>query len=247
MSDLHFEFGKFKLPEMPDDKNTVLVLAGDICPGLGAKVWMEKEKIAERFAHVIYVPGNHEFYNKDMKEILERWVEPHTLGDNIHFLHNGIKIIDGVNFIGTTLWTDFEKRDYFVMQRCRQGINDFRCVTYGGHRFTVDKHVDLHDEAVEFLKKAFAETQGTRVVVTHFLPTFAAVHEKFAGSPINGFYATNLDYLIPEADVWIHGHTHEAHDMMLGDTRVICNPRGYVGYETQEAFDPCKTIEVEAA
>jgi hypothetical protein len=65
---------------------------------------------------------------------------------------------------------------------------------------------------------------------------------------MNGGYASDLSEFIldnPEIKFWTHGHMHDPSDYMIGDCRVICNPRGYVGYESQaNIFDPTVGFEI---
>jgi len=48
----------------------------------------------------------------------------------------------------------------------------------------------------------------------------------------------------PGIKLWTHGHTHEDFDYMLGSTRVVCNPRGYINYEDRADRFMLKTVEV---
>jgi len=98
------------------------------------------------------------------------------------------------------------------------------------------------------------------VVVTHHCPTPKSTHESFRTGPsseLNAFFASDmtLDIMDWDPDLWIHGHTHYAFDYPVDDTgqicktRVVCNPRGYVGYEAPpgaRGFDLDKTVEVIA-
>jgi hypothetical protein len=65
---------------------------------------------------------------------------------------------------------------------------------------------------------------------------------------MNGGYHSHLEYFImdhPQIKTWVHGHMHDAVDYMIGETRILSNPRGYKGYEEQaETFDPSFSFEV---
>ena len=65
---------------------------------------------------------------------------------------------------------------------------------------------------------------------------------------MNGAYSSDLSEFIldhPEIKVWTHGHTHDNFDYIVGECRIICNPRGYKGYEQQaENFDPTIGFEI---
>lgn len=244
MSDLHREFGKYKIVPMPDDKDTVLVLAGDIDIGLSAKNWICQ--IAENFKAIIYVMGNHEFYYQDMPEVIARWTMPNTLPANVHVLHNDIIHINDVAFLGTTLWTDLKNNDWFEVYQAREGITDFQVVRFNGKRYTTTNHIDMHREAKKFLNYALPKAPGKKVVVTHFLPTEFAIDPMYVNAPLNSFYAANCDNLIMDyqPDLWLFGHTHENVDKWIGNTRLVCNPRGYYGHCLNRNFNPELVLEV---
>ena len=64
---------------------------------------------------------------------------------------------------------------------------------------------------------------------------------------MNGGYHSNLEEFImdrPNIKLWTHGHTHEDFDYMVGDTRVVCNPRGYIGYEARADKWKLKVVEI---
>ena len=46
---------------------------------------------------------------------------------------------------------------------------------------------------------------------------------------VSAAYASHLDDFVAESGalLWIHGHLHTQKDYKIGNTRVICNPRGY--------------------
>jgi Icc-related predicted phosphoesterase len=55
---------------------------------------------------------------------------------------------------------------------------------------------------------------------------------------VNGAYASDLSELILDTQpaVWFHGHVHNSFDYLVGDTIVLCNPRGYV--DQNPTFNP---------
>jgi Icc-related predicted phosphoesterase len=78
------------------------------------------------------------------------------------------------------------------------------------------------------------------IVVTHMAPSFLSVHEKYKNDMnINGSYASDLSELILDTkpELWFHGHMHDSFDYTIGNTRILCNPRGYVGEELNAAFE----------
>jgi hypothetical protein len=84
--------------------------------------------------------------------------------------------------------------------------------------------------------------------VGHHAPSKLSTHPRYADDyVINGGYSSDLSEFIldhPKIKLWTHGHTHYAFDYVIGETRVVANPRGYIGYEAQaDHFQP-KLIEV---
>ena len=64
---------------------------------------------------------------------------------------------------------------------------------------------------------------------------------------MNGGFRSNCDDFIsyrPQIKLWMHGHTHEDFDYVLGETRVVCNPRGYVNHENRAGYFQLKYIDV---
>ena len=74
-------------------------------------------------------------------------------------------------------------------------------------------------------------------------PRKLSTHPRYADEIImNGAYSSDLSEFIldhPEIRLWTHGHTHHTFDYTIGECRVVCNPRGYKGYEERaEEFNP---------
>lgn len=210
----------------------------------------------ENFKHVVFVMGNHEHYHGDFAEtasIVEGTFGPFS---NFHFLNNDWRIINGVLFFGGTLWTDMNKEDPLTMHNIRMMMNDFNCVKNGVK--TNDKYystfmpqdaVEDHYQFRRNLDEALAlHPNLPTVVVGHHAPSKASTHPRYSNEFImNGAYSTNLDDFIldrRQIKLWTHGHTHEDFDYMIGTTRVICNPRGYDGYEERADRFALKVVEV---
>ncbi len=242
LSDLHTEFADFSPPETDAD---VVILAGDIGVGLGGIEWA-----ARRFpkAPVIYVPGNHEFYNHDigLTEELKAAAPP-----NIHLLNNDKLELHGIRFLGSTLWTDFNlngaSEAWFSRRRAKRLMEDFTSIRNGGRRYTPEDSVELHEASkawlVAELEKIF---EGPTVVVTHHLPASTSVAKRYANDSLNPAFASSLEDVIEKyrPELWIHGHTHVPCDYELFDTRVVCNPGGYPGENRRSEFKDDLVVSV---
>jgi hypothetical protein len=122
--------------------------------------------------------------------------------------------------------------------------------TYWTNKFTPEYTVGIHRDSKyrmsEFLKE---NADKPVVIVTHHAPTELSIDPMYADQfHMNGGYHSRLGEFIldnPCIRVWCHGHVHCVNDYLIGDTRVVANPRGYKGYEQRaEDFDPSFTIVV---
>jgi Icc-related predicted phosphoesterase len=244
LSDLHTEFAEFSPPDTGAD---VVILAGDIGVGLGGIEWA-----AGHFPNhpVIYVPGNHEYYGQDIT-FIEELVKQSP--ENIHVLNNDTIVLNGVRFLGSTLWTDFrlhgESESWFARQRAKRFMEDFSSIKNGGRTFTPEISVGLHDASRAWIASHLdTHFDGPSIVVTHHLPAAMSVAKRYANDPMNPAFASRLEDIIEryQPDLWIHGHTHEPCDYELFGTRVVCNPRGYPREKRDSTFDPGLVVEITA-
>lgn len=234
ISDTHIEFGAYTLPRMPDEKEQILILAGDI--GDTHSVVHFIESLADSFANIIYVPGNHEYYYNVIEDV-DSYLR-HNLShlNNVHFLQNESVTIDGINFFGSTFWTDCGGDDFHLNNLVQNGMNDFRLISWSddelmkGSRFNVDVCKRYNSEARGALDQFVSLHRGKpNVVITHHAPGELSVHEMYEGSPLNaGFHnADCYKYCGDDISLWVHGHMHNGSDYDVNGTRVVCNPAGY--------------------
>jgi Icc-related predicted phosphoesterase len=242
LSDLHIEFGEFLIPDANAD---VIVLAGDIGVGLEGLEWLHKQQIHKP---IIYVPGNHEFYRHDISLLND--MREHV-ASNIHILNDGAVEIDGIRFLGCTLWTDFEllgeADKYFAIQHAKENMADFSLIRNNGKAFTPEDSIALHRQSRDWLSFMLGESfDGQTVVVTHHAPSSGSVHPRFANNLLNPAFASKLEDLMDRSRVslWVHGHMHDAFDYEVYGTRIVCNPCGYVSYESGNGFEPDKVVEI---
>lgn len=245
LSDLHNEFTVFEPATAEAD---VIVLVGDIDNGDKGILWARQNWPNGR---IVYVVGNHEYYGHDYSETLTA-LRQTALAQDVHLLENNEVVIDGVRFLGSTLWTDFEffgaDRKAAVMGEGQRSLNDFRLIRYGQlGTFTPAHSIDLHKQSLAWLSTKLDDPfAGRTVVVTHHLPSARSVSERFTDSPLSACFVSRLDHLFGKMEVWIHGHTHDNFDYVAKGTRVVCNPRGYVtalGVENIN-FNPSTIVEV---
>ncbi len=264
-SDLHLEYLNKRFPESlrVDRLYTpfadVMVLAGDIHVGMQA---------VEKFGHwphpVLYIPGNHEFYDHaiDPQVAALRKAAENTA---IVVMSRDEYIDQGVRFLGCTLWTDYQLngtggRQLAAMFACEARIADHRKIMgiqKVGQGFSAKQAYQLHQEERAWLEHKLDEPfDGRTVVITHHAPSRGSIHPRFRGDPCNSAFVSDLDELVMKADLWIHGHVHDSFDYKVGKCRVVANPGSYATtlgkvkqFEELEFenpfFDPQMVIEVE--
>jgi Icc-related predicted phosphoesterase len=264
VSDLHLEFSDcFDIKN--DDNIDVLILGGDIM--IASKVLKPQseygirfrdflKRMSFQFPHVIYIMGNHEFYSDGhWVGSVEQMRMACGVHDNIYMLERDTKIIDDVVFVGGTLWTDMNKYDPLTMHAVRDMMNDYRAIRNDQAGYRNLKPADTaerHRQTVDYIKHVVKEHKDKQcVVVGHHSPSWLSVHEQYKNDYImNGAYHSDLSNIMldnPNIKLWTHGHTHHCFDYMIGETRIVCNPRGYhqaSGWSEDTNWNPSLCIEI---
>lgn len=256
-SDLHLEFGPFQKPAVDAD---VVVLAGDI--HTKHRAWQDGQ--ADEFfgCPVVYVAGNHEFYNSKIDTGLEK-IRVSAAAKGMTFLERNEAVIAGMRFLGCTLWTDFRlfagddlnrvKSDaaLCVGDRYSGGLNDFRCIRIakeGYRRFRPRDAARLHAASVAWLDERLTEPfGGSTVVVTHHAPSLKCVPEQWLSDRRSSAYASHLDWLIEKHQpaAWLSGHIHEnLPPFQIGETLMVSNPRGYFPNDLNPNFREDLVVDV---
>jgi len=243
VSDLHVE-GRAYNPEPVDCD--VVVLAGDIHYGCSVKDWV-KETYPNK--HIIHVAGNHEYYRGVIEDV-DKELDEHD--EYFNSLQGGVRIIDNVAFVGATLWTNMDVYNPTTLLEAQRCMTDYRLIQLcEGHRLLPTDTIAIHDQHLQTIKdcvrmvRSFTDKYKI-VIVTHHAPSFKSVNERFKGNALNGAFVSDLedDILFMNPHLWIHGHCHDAVDYVVGDTRVICNPRGYRSEDGVNGFNPGLVVEV---
>ncbi|MEW6694538.1 MAG: metallophosphoesterase [Pseudomonadota bacterium] len=281
LSDLHLEANPGFVPTPAPDAD-VLVLAGDIgsyqrradgtvmaLPDWGLQAFSPLPQYAGWPVPVLFVPGNHEYDALD-------WDAAHAglraacdrLG--IQWLERAVAVIDGVRFVGTTLWSDYDALAQVPQRRqgrerpitdpeahrLRQRERAFRAANFYLTQMATQRHGRLFDAAAmreealrcqAWLRAALsAPFDGPTVVVTHFAPSLRSADPRYGVQPGTAGFCNALDDLLAHADVWLHGHLHCSHDYRVGRCRVVANPLGYADKGEQAGFAPLSVVTVPA-
>lgn len=253
-SDIHLDFDipknlKFFNPEiglwspkyLDSDKETILILAGDL--------WHSKKifsfmgfswikKISLSFHSVLIVLGNHDFWNGNLHKeynFIKNKIKEQNL-NNVYLLQNSQIKIENVNFIGGTLWTDFNHGNKFLMENAENIMNDYKYIRNGINfgKLHANHILGEHIKTVNYINENINENINEKNwVITHHSPTYLSIKD-IDRNVDNSLYASNLDYLfLKNIDVWVHGHIHECKNYLINKTKIIANPRGYVGQNTE--------------
>ena len=248
LSDLHLSVGGMQHPRNDAD---IVVLAGDIARPSDAAAWaLQIDK------PVLYVLGNHEFYGGSIEGAAGELTRL-CAGTHVHVLNDDEVVIDGVRFLGSTLWTDFMlfgdgDAKGAAMAAAQHLIRDFSRIRIGdaaNKHFTPEDSVALFERHANWLDRQLNVAHaGPTVVITHHAPSRQSIHPRFADSLLSACFVSDAEYLAlgNRAQLWIHGHTHDSFDYTMHGTRVICNPRGYAkgGGNENASFDPDLIIEL---
>ena len=244
-------------PELANTADQAAIASGT---GLGSRQLKAQrfrdflKRCSFSFPHVLYVAGNHEFYHGKWNQSLTTLSNECAKFPNVYFLEAGCKKINDVTFIGGTLWTDMNQGDPLTLHAVRDMMNDFRVIKKDLEGYTNLKPADTvvrHRHMLGYIKQLVAEKHDEKfVVVGHHAPSKLSTHEQYANEHImNGAYSSDLSEFIldrPQIKLWTHGHTHHPFDYVIGETRIVCNPRGYEsdGYSEDSGWDPNMVVEI---
>jgi len=231
VSDLHVNH----LPWVPNcvPEHDVLVVAGDVSDN-GGRTLRELHALHRRTGKpVIFVPGNHDAFDGPLEGF-----SPQLKGA-VHVLPAGQHaLIDGVRFIGATLWSDFLLFD-----------TEFASQAWAARHMPEYQHVWRHDGSklwpidtaaahdrhrARIATELMQSFEGPTVVVTHHAPSAKSITGGIDAA--SAAFASDLEDLIERhrPALWVHGHIHAASDYRIGGTRIVCNPRGYEGHDWYE-------------
>ena len=233
-SDLHLEFGPLVYPKTEAD---IIIAAGDIGIYQQGVEWLTNID-----KPVLYVAGNHEFYHHEYHDTLGTLQES-CLNSNIQFMEKRTVVIGDLRILGCTLWIDSEKA---LSEGKKSNSNDFKKIRYENDLLSHEVVQMLNQQDIEWLTKELATPfEGKTIVVTHHAPTFWS----WGGSPMapgRYSYCNDLRGLMYQhnIDAWFHGHTHQIRDYYCGETRVLCNPRGYWGHHAVNEFQAAQVVSV---
>jgi hypothetical protein len=196
------------------------------------------------------VAGNHEFYGSSLIGVLDA-LRAAAARSSVQFLEDGELQIDGVRFLGCTLWSDFDydgqERRAVSMALCERVVRDYHVISDGkGAPLTPADTRAIHLASRHWLSDRLSQPfDGPTVVITHHAPLILRRPPTHAMRALAGAFTSDLSELIgvEREALWIFGHTHRATDVQREGARVLSNPRGYP-HEPVEAFDPAMVVQL---
>ncbi|MDE1183799.1 metallophosphoesterase [Paraburkholderia sp.] len=258
LSDLHLECDE---PEIiPHAAADLIVLAGDIHNHAEGARWAAE--VFDGETPVVYVPGNHEYYDGEFGAMETAMRDAAASVENVHFLNNAALVDPAGQWrvLGTTLWTDFalygaqpdvKAASIAAAQRVMLDFHGVIQVTWpqdadaapdhsAARDLTPDDTLALHAQARAWLEGELAKPFGGKtIVVTHHAPHRSSLAAQYADDRVSAGFVNHLPDLVREpVALWIHGHTHTAFDYTVNGTRVVCNPRGYRDRRTGKMENP---------
>ena len=222
----------------------ILALAGDVGLAFTDTLRFFLHQQADRFEQVLFLAGNHEFYNKGgtphtIDEQLEWLRQVCDEKDNLHFLERQAVEIGGVLILGTTLWSFVPES---LEELAESSMNDYH-LSYVQHKngnrykmtaaFTNQWHKESLSWLQEMIRQA-EEQQQPVVVLTHHTPSLQGTsNPRYDGSYLSHCFSTDLLYLLKDpVKFWACGHTHYNFQQRFANgTKLISNQRGYPGQE----------------
>jgi predicted phosphodiesterase len=275
LSDLHLEFLRYP-SFFQEEGGDVLILAGDILTAYmisGYRTDHEarslkkylinkfKPELTDKYKHVLYILGNHEHYNYIYRNTLydiQSWLWSNGF-NNVTMMENDNKVIDGVRFIGATLWTDYDGRNPLTMRIAYDHMNDYRLIgsqditdmnyfnRKDNRKITPEFILNVHDQSRDYIRLVAKESQEPVVVFTHHPPSFQSCNSLHSGNSLDGAYATNLSQLIldtPQIKYWISGHTHMTCKYEIGQCQILSNQAGYYFEPGYSAFKGTRSFDI---
>ena len=230
LSDLHLRYYKTQdvIPLLADTAADadVTVIAGDVDCDDWAVFFRE---MCDVHKMVLFVPGNHDFYGNSIQRALDEWKSYEYVYPNLRVLYNSSELLSGTKFVGTTLWFRKPACGFYTHT---SSYPDFAYI----ENFTKEVEEE-NNKAIRFLMD---NSDSNSVIVSHFVPSQHSTHPKYEGSFLNQYFVCSLDDHIVSINpkLWVHGHTHDSYDYAHPDcnTRVVCNPMGYLFVKFGEEF-----------
>lgn len=250
LSDLHIDSyarQSHPLGHIPKTDADVVLVAGDTANSDTGMPWLQQQ--ADRLqVPLITIAGNHEYFNEDVLHFDKKLA---TWDSYNEITMRGVRVlqcqhidIGQTRILGCTLWTDYQyQADEDTMVAARRFMRDYKEIYAGDELFSPEISMQIHAHQRQWLKQALitAKQLGKKtVVMSHHSISPLSVSEKYATLPSNAAFVSDLSAWMSEPwapTLWVHGHTHEAFDYRIHNTRIIVNPRAYPNEVSSTALE----------
>lgn len=253
-------------PELPDDKETVLIISGDLWSGTkfieyAGFSWISE--VSKQFKHVLIVLGNHDFWpTNDKLTIRTGATKCNNLLVDMRILNVTVLDCDtfsfpedpDILFVGATMWTDMDRGNPLRMMHMSSYMaydSQIAVETgdYGIKKLTSERWVAEHKRHRDYIKLISEQNRDKKIfVITHHVPLTTLGDPKYNGDLGNSYYYSDLSYIIldnPHITHWCYGHTHHQRDEMFETCRMLNNAVGYQGeHFEQQGLVKHEVIEI---
>ena len=209
-----------------------------------------------RYKGITSITGNcvYNHLGLPIQQLQQIYSNAFPLEADVSYLNNQYKIINDIVFIGCCLYTDYKYNGTVNsnMKIAEKGLNDFRW----GKILEGDKivslkpyhYLNMFKESYSFIKHILKKFKNKKcVLITHHCVSPLQLDPKYFTSSINASFVSDLTKFIEKQKnlaLVVTGHTHSSSDIMIGNTRVICNPYGYRESEPNKNFNPNLIIDI---
>lgn len=267
LSDLHFDCGNYPhVKKINTDGVDIIILAGDIGNKFQAMNFIKP--FLDKGIAVIYVLGNHEFYNENTQpltiaEIKDGWKKRSDKNPNLYVLDNDAVVIKGIKFIGSTGWTQLTPEKFLKSEVSSElsFSSDFQkimktklmkgYVIVRGKPITIEQYQELHNKDIEYIKSEIAKPfEGKKILITHHPLVKESNNPIYPTGTFNfQLYCSEYGEMIAKSDLdyYFHGHVHHSCQYYLGKTLVDCNAFGYARYnEINHEHNPNHIFKIKS-
>lgn len=222
------------LVPLDNDKDTYLILAGDICISKETnRIRRFLEHCSKRFKEVLYIPGNHEFYLDEWDNSIRTIKDIASCFNNVHFdkMFTFQDNKENVCFVLATLWTDFNKRNPISMYTASNTMNDYKQIAIGNELLRPDHVICEYEIQKDFICNALRtnnELGMESVVISHHAPSEMSCLEGYSIHESCSYFSSLENEILEYNPIyWFHGHVHHFNNYTIGETIIISNPYGY--------------------